>query len=219
MDKEKNIDQNNEINQNQNGNEDLAAELERLKEELARTRQEAAERRVALKKYADVDPEEYKTLKQKMEEIKQKELEEQGKWEEAKKAIIDNYESKIKEYETKYKDITSKYKKVVINDKIINSAAKFNAINPSQIAVLIRDNVTLNEKGEVEVLNEDGKPIYNEKGELLSVEEYVKNFLTENQYLVKGPIGGTGSKGGQHKPENTPSDPLERLKAGLQKIS
>jgi len=207
--------------------EELQAELDQIQEELikkedllAETRKEAAERRVKLKDFEGVDLEEYRALKTEAEKNKQKELETTGNFEAAKQAIIDSYESKLKEKEQKVSTLESKFKSVVVNDALIASAAKQNAMNPEQVAVLLKDNIRLNEDGGVEVVDGSGKVKFNEKGDAVSVSEYVSEFLTENKFMVRGAESGSGSTGGEHKADaNVPRSPLEKITAGFRKNS
>jgi len=204
--------------------EDIQKQLDELREELEikdkllkEARAEAAERRIKLKEYEGIDVDEYKQLKSKLQEEQQQKLEKDGKFEEAKKAIIDSYEAKIKEMNEKLETFQSKYKKAVIDDTLINAAAALNAHNPQQIAILTRDNITLDEDGSVTILSGDGKPLFNGQGEKVGVKEYIEDFLSKNPHLVRGAEPGTGSAGGKHKgaEEQRPMSPAERIAAGL----
>jgi len=195
-----------------------AEKATQLEADLAETRKEAAARRVALKEFEGIDVDEYKALKESAKTAEQASLESAGKWEEAKAAIVSGYEEKLTAAQQKAKDLESKYKKAVVNDAIVSTAAKLNAINPSQISMLLRDNIRLNENNEVEVINKDGKPTFNEKGDLLKVDDYVSSFLTENKYLVKGVEAGTGSAGGEHKAPAAELSGQDRLARGLENL-
>jgi len=211
--KEKNKEENKEVNPEVKELQDKLAELTT---ELADTRKEAAQRRVALKDFEGIDIEEYKDLKASQESLKQKELESAGNFEEAKKAIVESYESKLNESSSAYKELEKKYKKLAITDSIVSSAAKLNAIDPKSIAILLREEITLGEKGDIQVLDPEGKPVFNEKGNQLTVNERVENFLKENQYLVKGSTSGTGSAGGEHKAPNSENkSSLDKIISGL----
>jgi len=190
----------------------------RLEAELSSTRQESASRRVELKRFDGVDVEEYNTLKTGAASAAQKELETSGNFEEAKAAIVSSYDEKLNEANKRAASIENKYKKLAVNDAIVNSASKLNAINPAQLSMLLKDNVRLTDSGDVEVLNAEGKAKFNGEGNLLSIDSYVEDFLKENQYLVKGPNSGGGSKGGDHKATETNLTGTARLTKGLSEL-
>jgi hypothetical protein len=60
---------------------------------------------------------------------------------------------------------------------------------------LLRSQVKLNDEGKVEVLAENNQPRYNTKGELLSVDDYVQEFLTQNPHFQSATPSGSGSQG------------------------
>ena len=84
---------------------------------------------------------------------------------------------------------------IKINDSLLNSASKNKAINPEQVTNLLRSNVRLNEDGRVEILAENKQPRYNSKGELLSVDDYVSEFITQNPHFQSATPSGSGSQG------------------------
>ena len=205
--------------ENENGNVDVAAlqaELAAKDEALKEVRQEAASKRVALKAFDGIDVDEYKTLKSQSTQAAQAELETKGKFDEAKAVIVSSYEDKLKVSSDKYASLEGKYKSVVVNDKLIAAAAKQNAFNPSQVAVVLKDNVRLDADGNVEIVSGDGKTLYNEKGDNLSIDDYVVDYLKDNSYMVRGVESGSGSKGGEHKSEeSTKLTPQEKIARGF----
>jgi hypothetical protein len=74
-------------------------------------------------------------------------------------------------------------------------ASRNNAVDAAQVTQLLKGNTRLSEDGTVEVLDSNGTPRYNDKGELLSVDEQVTEFLTANPHFVKASQGGSGSQG------------------------
>jgi hypothetical protein len=68
-------------------------------------------------------------------------------------------------------------------------------VNPNQVSQLLKTNTRLSDDGNVEVLDDNGTPRYNDSGDLLSVNEMVAEFLTVNPHMVKASQGGTGSMG------------------------
>ena len=80
-----------------------------------------------------------------------------------------------------------------VNDALVNSAVKNKAINPEQVTNLLKGKVKLNEDGRVEILAENNQPRYNSKGELLSVDDYVQEFITQNPHFQSATPSGSGS--------------------------
>jgi len=196
---------------------ELQAELAKKEELLAETRKEAAERRIKLKDFEGVDVEEYKTLKATAAELKQKELETSGNFEAAKEAIVKSYEDKLSDKDNRIMSLEDKYKSVVITDKLVSEASKQNAMNPTQVAVLLKDNIKLNDSGNVEIIGADGKVRFNDKGDPISVDAFVSEFLTENKFMIRGVESGSGSAGGDHKVEDAPKSAFEKIASGFSK--
>jgi len=72
------------------------------------------------------------------------------------------------------------------------------------VVELLKNNVHLNDDGQVEVLAENGTPRYNKDGNLYSVEEYVSEFLTQNPHFQMATPSGSGSKGNVGKVDAKP---------------
>jgi len=81
-----------------------------------------------------------------------------------------------------------------LDTPIISAAAKFRAIDPEQVKSLIRHNIRISSEGEVEVLGADGKASYDDKGKLVSVEDYVSTWLQKNPHHVSATPSTTNSR-------------------------
>ena len=124
-----------------------------------------------------LDLEEAKKL---LEEKKQKEQElalQRGEFDKVLKETVSKKDSKISALE-------SELQKIRIDETLINTASQLKAINPNEVKALLRSNVKLNDSGNVEVVSENGTPRYNEKGELMSVNELVAEYLNNNPCLL-----------------------------------
>ena len=92
----------------------------------------------------------------------------------------------------------SKYKNMIKEEKVDNSimsvASKNDAIAPSQVVSLIKSEVNYNDDGRIEILDNNKNIRYNPKGELLTIEDRVKEFLDANPHFRKGSLSGTGSQ-------------------------
>jgi len=100
---------------------------------------------------------------------------------------------KSQEFNEKLSKLESELKNERVDKQLINSASKNGAINPEQIKELLKDRVQLNADGRVEILDNDKTPRYNSKGELLTVDEAVQEFLTQNAHFQSATPSGSGS--------------------------
>ena len=121
----------------------------------------------------------------------QKDLEEKqriqkGEFEEILKTRTQEHQKEKSQLENQLKDIK-------INKSLLSSASKNKAINPDQVVELLKDNIKLNETGNVEILDKNGLARYNKSGELLSTDELVQEFLTQNPHFVSATPSGSGS--------------------------
>ena len=91
-------------------------------------------------------------------------------------------------------------KKEKIDNSVMSVASKMHAINPKQVVELMKSNIKLSDDNRIEVLDKHKNIRYNDKGELLTIEESVKEFLDANPHFSQGSKSGTGSQssvGGQ----------------------
>ena len=100
---------------------------------------------------------------------------------------------KSEEFNKKYTSLEKELKDIKINKSLLSSASKNRAINPDQVVELLKNNITLNETGNVEILDKNGIARYNSKGELLTTDELVNEFLTQNPHFVTATPSGSGS--------------------------
>ena len=128
-------------------------------------------------------------VKSVMEDVKkaeeQKQLE-RGKFDEVIKKKTQEYNEKLSKLESELRDEK-------VDKQLINAASKHKAINPEQIKSLLKNNVHLNKDGKVEVVDSNGTPRYNKDGDLLTVDEAVQEFLTQNAHFQAATPSGSGS--------------------------
>ena len=103
-------------------------------------------------------------------------------------------QQRIAEKDTEILKYKNEIKKERIDNSIMSVASKNNAINPSQVVSLLKDTVKLNDDGRVEILDNNSNIRYNEKGNLLTIEEKVKEFLQANPHFSVSGKAGTGSQ-------------------------
>ncbi len=118
------------------------------------------------------------------------------------------FEDLLKQQADKFNEektaLQKQLEQIKINDSLLNAASKNKAINPEQVTNLLRSKVKLNEDGRVEVLAENNQPRYNSKGELLSVDDYVQEFITQNPHFQAATPSGSGSKANVGKVDAKP---------------
>lgn len=81
-----------------------------------------------------------------------------------------------------------------INSPILDSASRHRAVAPEQVQALLKSNVRLNEFGEPEVVDKEGKVRYADNGKPLSVDSYVSEFLTKNPHFISASPSTTATK-------------------------
>ena len=161
------------------------------------------ERRLAREKskyekmYSGIDPEQARKL---LEEKENKQMEDQKARGEFEKILKEQAEKSNKEIS----GLRSEIEKVKVDGALLNAASKNSAINPDQVKDLLKSNVKLTEDGKVEILAENNQPMYNKDGDLKSIDEYVKDFITENPHFQTATPSGSGSKANLGKVDAKP---------------
>lgn len=130
-----------------------------------------------LKPYEELgDPEELRQLKADAEQKRQAEQLKRGEFEKTLQELAAKKDAEIQKRDAVIKE----YK---INTPLLSAAAKYNAVNAEQVKALLSSNIRLGESGEVEVTDGKGSVRYSDKGEPISVEDLVKEFLDTNPHF------------------------------------
>ena len=101
--------------------------------------------------------------------------------------------NKTQEFTKEKQELQNQLRDIKINKSLLSSASKNKAINPDQVVELLKSDIKLNESGNVEILDKSGLPRYNQTGELLTTDELVQEFLTQNPHFVSATPSGSGS--------------------------
>lgn len=133
------------------------------------------------------DIDELRSLKQQSEAKKLEDAKKRGEFEKVLQELATKKDAEIQKRDVIIQD----YK---LNMPLVNAAAKFKAVNPEQVRTLLRNNVKLNDEGEAEVLDSTGAVRYTDKGEPLSVEAYVEEWLTANPHFIAAAPGTINTK-------------------------
>lgn len=121
----------------------------------------------------------------------QKDLEEKQKIQKGEfEEILKN---KTQEWNKERANLENQLKDIKINKALLSSASKNKAINPDQVVSLLQPQIKLNESGNVEILDNKGLARYNSNGELLTTDELVQEFLTQNPHFVSATPSGSGT--------------------------
>ena len=133
-----------------------------------------------------------------LDEVKAKEAEaiKEKEIQDAKtKADLENLmKARIAEKDQELAKWKNKVKTINVDNSILSIASNNNAIAPSQVVSLLKNEVNYNDDGRVEILDNNSNIRYNTKGELLTIEERVKEFLDANPHFRKGSPSGSGSQ-------------------------
>ena len=111
--------------------------------------------------------------------------------------------TRTQEFNKEKENLESQLRDIKINKSLLSSASRIKAINPDQVVELLKSNIQLNESGNVEILDKNGIARYNKQGELLSTDELVQEFLTQNPHFVSASPSGSGSVSNVDKPKNS----------------
>ena len=128
--------------------------------------------------------------KQKAEILRQKQVEEAK----TKADIEKIMQERIKEKEEEVLRYKNQIKKEKVDNSILSIASSNNAINPSQVVALLKEEVKYNDDGRIEEVDNNSNVRYNKSGKPLTLEERVKEFLDSNPHFRKGSMSGSGSQ-------------------------
>ena len=150
--------------------------------------------------YKELGTDNLETAKIAMKEKENKEIEDQKARGEFEKILKEQAEKSNKEIAS----LRSEIEKVKVDGALVTAASKNQAINPEQVKDLLKGNVKLTDDGKVEILAENKQPMYNKDGDLKSIDEYVKDFITENPHFQTATPSGSGSQANLGKVDAKP---------------
>ena len=128
--------------------------------------------------------------KQEENALKEKEIKEAKSKSELEKLM----QQRISEKDTEILKYKTEIKKERIDNSVLSVASKMNASNPQQVVDLLKTDIKLNDDNRIEILDNNSNIRYNEKGELLTIEQRVKEFLDANPHFSQGSKSGSGSQ-------------------------
>ena len=147
----------------------------------------ARERRKFEKKYEGIDPEYFHELNQKAEKEKQDKLKAKCEFEQILKAQAEKKDAQIN-------TLMNQVKTIKIDGALLDAASKMKAVNPGQVVKLIKDQVKMNEAGDVEIVDpKTGQTRYNDDGNHFTIQNLTNEFLTANPHFMSATPSGTGT--------------------------
>lgn len=150
------------------------------------------------KRKAEPDPE-VEAMRKRLEEIDRQELEKKGQYDAALKSqeesIRKEYEPKLTAAETKAKTAQEKLEERVVGLAVSDAAGKMNAVNPTQVRLLLAHDMKMNDSYEAIVVDEHGSQRF-VAGKPMTPEQRVKEFLDQNPHMVRSTAGAGGGAGG-----------------------
>lgn len=147
--------------------------------------------------------------KEELEELREFRVKQQ-KAEEENKKKAGQYENLLKEKEqkhlneinnerNKYAELESRYREEKIDGVLARYIPQYTTIPVSDVADLVRKHFTFDDDGNM-VIKVNGESPINEKGNEMSPEEFIADFISKRDYLAKAaPKGGSGGIGGKGK--------------------
>jgi len=131
-----------------------------------------------LKPYEDLgSPEELRQLKQEAEKRQTEQQLKRGEFEKTLSEIVAKKDSEIARRDSQIKE----YK---VDMPLTTAAARYKAVNAEQVKSLLKNNLRLNDDGDVEVVSAEGTVRYLDSGNPYGVDDLVKEFLEANPHFV-----------------------------------
>jgi hypothetical protein len=176
--------------------EAFAAGLKRNRDEALK---DLAKARAALKAWDGADPEEYRRLKQQVEEAQRKKAQEEGNWQALEKQLVERHTQEIGAKDQKIQKLQSAIERRLVQAQLQSALAKAGA-NPKMVDLLVLKGARAvrvretDEDFEAFVADERGNPIVADgRGTPMTVDLYVEQTL-KSEY--PDAFQGSGSSGG-----------------------
>ena len=148
-----------------------------------------------IKTRLEAEKSKYEKKLQEEESQKAELLKEQQLKEAKSKADIEKImQERLSEKDLELQKVRDQIKKEKVDNSILSIANKEKSINAQQVVALLKNEVKYNDDGRIEVVDNNSNVRYNTKGELLTIEDRVKEFLDANPHFRQGSLSGSGSQ-------------------------
>jgi hypothetical protein len=148
-----------------------------------------------IKTRLEAEKNKYEKKLQEEENQKAELLKEQQLKEAKSKADIEKImQERLSEKDSELQKVKDQIKKEKVDNSILSIANKEKSINAQQVVALLKNEVKYNDDGRIEVVDNNSNVRYNAQGELLTIEDRVKEFLDSNPHFRQGSLSGSGSQ-------------------------
>ena len=148
-----------------------------------------------IKSRLEAEKNKYEKKLQEEESQKAELLKEQQLKEAKSKADIEKImQERLSEKDSELQKVKDQIKKEKVDNSILSIANKEKSINAQQVVALLKNEVKYNDDGRIEVVDNNSNVRYNSSGELLTIEDRVKEFLDSNPHFRQGSLSGSGSQ-------------------------
>lgn len=146
------------------------------------------ERKKFSKQFEGVDVEKYRSLMEKEEKLQMEQHAARGEFEKVLQTTVQKKDTQIQELQKQLQTIK-------VDGTLLSAASANKAVNPNQVVRLLKDQIRLNNTGEVEIVDDTGSVRYTDSGSAMGVEDLVSEFLQQNPHFVSAGPSGSGSQG------------------------
>jgi len=148
-----------------------------------------------IKTRLEAEKSKYEKKLQEEESQKAELLKEQQLKEAKSKADIEKImQERLSEKDSELQKVKDQIKKEKVDNSILSIANKEKSINAQQVVSLLKDEVKYTDDGRIEIVDNNSNVRYNTKGELLTIDDRVKEFLDANPHFRQGSLSGSGSQ-------------------------
>jgi hypothetical protein len=103
-------------------------------------------------------------------------------------------QDRLSEKDSELNRYKTQIKKEKVDNSILSVANREKSINAQQVVSLLKDEVKYTDDGRIEIVDNNSNVRYNTKGELLTIDDRVKEFLDANPHFRQGSLSGSGSQ-------------------------
>ena len=148
-----------------------------------------------IKARLEAEKSKYEKKLQEEEKAKQEILRQEQLKEAKTKADLEKImQERLSEKEKELANYKNQIKKEKVDNSILSIANKEKSINAQQVVSLLKDEVRYTDDGRIEIVDNNSNVRYNSNGELLTIEDRVKEFLDSNPHFRQGSLSGSGSQ-------------------------
>jgi hypothetical protein len=137
----------------------------------------------------------YRGLKDTVSGMVRNDLERRGEYEQVLKKKDQAFDEMKRSAEEERERLLKIITETKVDKELISAASRYNSVNPSQVAQLLRRSVRLDDDLKPVVLDEERERAVNAEGKFMTIDEKVRLFLDENPHMVKpsGTVSGSGA--------------------------